>query len=68
MSTEAPTLVGRDEEIALRKKFWAMGGSAENIWTDDNLFSVMDYVIERQGKKMAVYHDGYYSNICYVDF
>ncbi len=50
-------------DISQRKNFWAEGGSAKEIWRPEFLFPTMHYVIEEQGKKMALYYDKEYDEM-----
>ena len=45
------------------KKFWSRHGSTRYIWSREFLFPAMKYVIEEQGKKMACFHQPWYSEL-----
>jgi REP element-mobilizing transposase RayT len=40
-----------------RNNFWVEHGSTENIWIPEELFPAFYYVVEQQGKPMALYYN-----------
>jgi REP element-mobilizing transposase RayT len=58
LKTYATKALKRNHSALLqRKKYWSKGGSAKFITGPDYLPSVMDYVIEQQGERMALYYE-----------
>ncbi|MCX7125523.1 MAG: transposase [Gammaproteobacteria bacterium] len=51
-----------------RLKFWARHGSTECIWDTGDLYPTMHYVIEEQGKRMALYYEEWYDKVERFDF
>ena len=45
-----------------REKFWSSGAATEHLFDSNNLFRTMQYVIEDQGRKMALYCDPIYGD------
>ena len=41
-------------EVSQRQSFWGRHGSTQNIWAPEKLFPVLYYVVENQGKPMAL--------------
>ncbi len=37
------------------RRRWTSHGSTEYLWREEDVDSVIEYVVERQGEKMAVY-------------
>lgn len=51
------------DELLWRESFWARHGSTEYIFKAEDIYPVMHYVIEEQGKPMALYHEPGYRGI-----
>ncbi len=37
------------------RRWWTRGGSTKYLWREEDVDSAIEYVVERQGEKMAVY-------------
>ena len=48
------TQTGRDEPGSRR---WTRHGSTQYLWREQNVESAIDYVLERQGRKMAFHEE-----------
>ena len=42
------------------RRRWTRGGSTKYLWGEEDVYSAIEYVVERQGEKMAVY-DGQFT-------
>ena len=45
------------------KKYWTRHGSTRYIWSSIFLYPAMQYVIDRQGKRMACYYEKWYDEV-----
>ena len=43
--------------LCKRQKFWSTHGSTKLIWSEEQVFPVMHYIIAEQGDPMALYYD-----------
>jgi REP element-mobilizing transposase RayT len=43
-------------EFQKAKRIWSRGSSTRYLWTPESLYFANDYVIERQGQRMAYYY------------
>jgi hypothetical protein len=39
---------------AVFRKYWSLHGSTKYLWTKENLISTVEYVKNKQGKKMSL--------------
>ena len=44
-----------NQRFGRKEKRWARHGSMKWLWTDDEVYSVIQYVVHEQGRPMALY-------------